>query len=291
MNKIFKDLVREKIKAEFLSTCKPLYEYVETSVSSQNQQFQLDDEQQQYTEEVVFGIICGLKKIGAIIQTTTLHPSHTRLIQGYILRKFRECIQNTIYDSPSQEKNISLTKFYEQICMSYLFRYFYDANRMYYMGLRLNFVQLPQKTDMTLPKDVVECLTSLIYAQIPTPQLVQKIEYLIIEDNIYTQLSQKEKSKVTFNWDDILSIVNKVNTAEIDAVNVFLVRAMSKTIKDAEQYKKYTEELIDIVDQIKNPPAQPTIKVDELNIGKNNGSIFGDYSQPTSLPSDSEMPF
>ena len=68
MNKIFKDLVREKIKAEFLSTCKPLYEYVETSVSSQNQQFQLDDEQQQYTEEVVFGIICGLKKIGAIIQ-------------------------------------------------------------------------------------------------------------------------------------------------------------------------------------------------------------------------------
>ena len=62
-------------------------------------------------------------------------------------------------------------------------------------------------------------------------------------------------------------------------------------VKDEKLYAPCLKILIDKVKQIKNPPTQPTIKVDKLSVGENKGTLFGDLIQPASLPPDFEMPF
>jgi hypothetical protein len=76
-------------------------------------------------------------------------------------------------------------------------------------------------------------------------------------------------------------------------LNTFLSGLLLEMVKDEGLYAPSAKMLIDKVKQIKNPPIQPNITVENMNIGKNNGSIFGDSSQHANLPADIEeqLPF
>lgn len=292
MAKIFTDLVREKIKSLLTFEYAALYNYIDTAAKNHFVNVKFDEDKRLYTEEVMVALLYALHRINLIKEVTTLHPHHFTAVDYHIYRGLSK-----IQEKQNQDKPLTIHQ-YVVFCFAILREYYKNADGEFAMQLdyfKISSLKLSRLHKLLpIPDDVFDQMILIVNNSSTNNQIlniIDTIEQYILEENIYTKLTNQQKENVTLTWEDMLENVKYSSKDDIDILNTFLTNLMTQTIQDTEKYFKFSKELAKLVNDIKNPIEKPSIQVGQLIVDENHGTLFGDFSQPASLPPDFEMPF
>ena len=296
MAKLFSELTRKQVEKAVYKFSPALFDFLnrfsqsDLAIISKDDFSCLEEDGRMHVAELAYTCLCAFKKLNDINQVTIIHPNHIEIIISYVRKK----LYNTTYidEESSRVFHQVFERTYKSFAISLIMLYLqkYDGTLSKFSYLKNSFNSFSNvRYDFIIEDELLGDLHELAWGN--RIWLLTKVEGFFLEESINNKLKDRDKAKVVISWENLIEYISPTDKDNIDCLNTFLSGLLLEMVKDEKLYAPCLKILIDKVKQIKNPPTQPTIKVDKLSVGENKGTLFGDLIQPASLPPDFEMPF